>query len=330
MQILYATRENRGLTYISKGVYSMDHMIKTTQQWNATSMTGYIIPSGTLCIEIVNDQDFRAKVGDGKRSYRNLPYLTHSYYQEETIFSNTESSLKHLESLIGDKVNNDTFNDAIASLQEEIANIDFSKYATVENVESLEEIVSQLNAECDDRYHELNDKIDNIDIDLSDYAKKEELHNHDNKLILDETTASFTIEYKDILDHLDIKIYTDFTGATSTTDGTSGLVPAPLKGDQNKFLRGDGTWVSIDITPPTPSGDAITYISGRDISITTVSDNVKRIDYTGIVSNYTVKRDDVWVLEKSSSNQQKESLDLLQYLDVLTLNVGFNENDTNP
>lgn len=35
---------------------------------------------------------------------------------------------------------------------------------------------------------------------------------------------------------------TDMTGATTTTDGSHGLVPAPLAGDQNKFLRGDGTW----------------------------------------------------------------------------------------
>ena len=32
------------------------------------------------------------------------------------------------------------------------------------------------------------------------------------------------------------------TGATATTDGTSGLVPVPVAGDQNKYLRGDGTW----------------------------------------------------------------------------------------
>ena len=32
------------------------------------------------------------------------------------------------------------------------------------------------------------------------------------------------------------------TGATSTEAGTSGLVPAPQVGEQNKFLRGDGTW----------------------------------------------------------------------------------------
>lgn len=31
-------------------------------------------------------------------------------------------------------------------------------------------------------------------------------------------------------------------GASATVDGASGLVPAPKKGDQNKVLRGDGTW----------------------------------------------------------------------------------------
>ena len=33
-----------------------------------------------------------------------------------------------------------------------------------------------------------------------------------------------------------------FTGATSTTDGNVGLVPAPTKGDRTYFLKGDGTW----------------------------------------------------------------------------------------
>lgn len=36
--------------------------------------------------------------------------------------------------------------------------------------------------------------------------------------------------------------YTHFTGATALADGTQGLVPGPLAGDQNKFLKGDGTW----------------------------------------------------------------------------------------
>lgn len=36
------------------------------------------------------------------------------------------------------------------------------------------------------------------------------------------------------------------TGATAEEAGTSGFVPAPAAGDQNKFLRGDGTWAEIE------------------------------------------------------------------------------------
>lgn len=35
---------------------------------------------------------------------------------------------------------------------------------------------------------------------------------------------------------------TDFTGATASTAGVHGLVPAPASGDQEKVLHGDGTW----------------------------------------------------------------------------------------
>ncbi len=31
-------------------------------------------------------------------------------------------------------------------------------------------------------------------------------------------------------------------GATSTADGKRGIVPAPVAGDEEKFLSGDGTW----------------------------------------------------------------------------------------
>lgn len=36
--------------------------------------------------------------------------------------------------------------------------------------------------------------------------------------------------------------YSDMKGATNAADGTHGLVPAPTKGKQEQFLRGDGTW----------------------------------------------------------------------------------------
>lgn len=38
---------------------------------------------------------------------------------------------------------------------------------------------------------------------------------------------------------------TTYTGATSTANGTGGLVPAPTKGQQEKFLKADGTWGEV-------------------------------------------------------------------------------------
>lgn len=42
----------------------------------------------------------------------------------------------------------------------------------------------------------------------------------------------------------DLGLATDdpMTGASDSSGGSKGLVPAPSQGDQNKFLAGDGTW----------------------------------------------------------------------------------------
>ena len=47
----------------------------------------------------------------------------------------------------------------------------------------------------------------------------------------------------------------NMVGATSSTAGTAGLVPAPAAGDQRTFLRGDATFQSIsgNLIPITPS-----------------------------------------------------------------------------
>lgn len=39
--------------------------------------------------------------------------------------------------------------------------------------------------------------------------------------------------------------YSNFSGATSGTAGVAGLVPAPTAGQQNYFLRGNGTWYNL-------------------------------------------------------------------------------------
>lgn len=50
--------------------------------------------------------------------------------------------------------------------------------------------------------------------------------------------------------------YSAFTGATSGTAGTTGLVPAPASGETNKYLKSDGSWSTIPA-----SGSTITMSS---------------------------------------------------------------------
>ena len=53
------------------------------------------------------------------------------------------------------------------------------------------------------------------------------------------------IDIYDRIDSLQPGGGTDFTGATSSTAGKHGLVPAPQAGEQGKFLKGDGTWADV-------------------------------------------------------------------------------------
>ena len=96
-------------------------------------------------------------------------------------------------------------------------------------------------------------------------------------------------------------------GATAEADGTTGTVPVPKAGDQNKFLRGDGTWAessggnSSDNTPYTittsEDGNTFTqtYDDGRVVTITKTTTGFREIskDSGGnIVSDITTTIND--------------------------------------
>lgn len=49
----------------------------------------------------------------------------------------------------------------------------------------------------------------------------------------------------------DSAVRTAFTGASSTQHGTQGAVPRSAAGDEDKFLKGDGTWASQHNTEAT-------------------------------------------------------------------------------
>ena len=88
---------------------------------------------------------------------------------------------------------------------------------------------------------------DNVDGLLSkeDHAKYDDAnskkHAHDNKTSLDKLGESS--EGNLTFNGEEIKA-AQMTGATSTTDGVSGTVPAPKAGQEAHILNGDGTWTS--------------------------------------------------------------------------------------
>lgn len=65
-----------------------------------------------------------------------------------------------------------------------------------------------------------------------------------------------------------------FTGASQNASGVSGLVPAPIAGDQSKFLRADGSWAlpttyTLSSFGITVSSTKINYLSGVTSDIQT-------------------------------------------------------------
>lgn len=56
--------------------------------------------------------------------------------------------------------------------------------------------------------------------------------------------------------------YSDLKGATTSANGTHGLVPAPTTKDVSKYLKGDGTWDTPTTSVSTLSQDAVENILG--------------------------------------------------------------------
>lgn len=58
-------------------------------------------------------------------------------------------------------------------------------------------------------------------------------------------------------------VFQDFKGATETTDGNGGKVPKPLAGQQEKFLKADGTWG--DVPKPFNTDGHLVFPNGAEL-----------------------------------------------------------------
>lgn len=101
---------------------------------------------------------------------------------------------------------------------------------------------------------------------------------------------------------------TAFTGATAEAAGAKGLIPAPLAGDQSKFLSGDGTWKAasfsdqhVDValatttkayilgtsTTPTASGINTTAVADTGVYLDTTAGKLSATSFAGNGANLT-------------------------------------------
>lgn len=74
--------------------------------------------------------------------------------------------------------------------------------------------------------------------------------------------------------------YSAFKAATADTDGGSGLVPAPAKGKQGQYLRGDGTWA-------TPTNTTYGNASTSSAGLMSAADKSKLDGIASGANNYT-------------------------------------------
>lgn len=192
-------------------ISDLTHIIRTTKQWNTTSDKYDIIPEGVLCIELVDANKTNAKVGDGHKTFAELPYLGSG--ELSNYYTKIEADNRVLE-LIEDST--------IVRIKG-IAD-SYSKLPVKANIGDMWFVkhVSQSETNPQNHYIEYIYSKDNkweivgnapIDIDLSAYAKyideisaklkKYEtdgtFHTHANKDILDKIDVIFTQEEKEKL-----------------------------------------------------------------------------------------------------------------------------------
>ena len=267
---------------------SNEHIVRTTQQWEAAAVKYKIIPNGCLCVEFTPDGKTKIKVGDGHKYYAQLPYiggdidiheiieLIEEYVDSKEFMEIQEPVVPSVDDLpstgndVGDVrfVINDNptgehdlyipyvwFNDKWNIVGG--GNVDLSNYPTKEEMNEAIDVV-------DDKVDELSETVNTFDERITNVEDK--AHTHNNKEILDNTTASFTTQEETKLAGIEDHANNYSLPKASDTELGGIKVGEGLTIDsETGVLSADGSSYEL---PPATTTDLGGVIVGNNLSIT--------------------------------------------------------------
>lgn len=179
---------------------NVDHVIRSTTEWNSTAMKNWPVPRGCLCIELTDQKETKIKCGEGDKFYWQLPYVggkgdLSNYYTKQEV----DRLLDNLNRM----------QIASTEIYETRSKLPRSgnKLGDVRLVENPNPSVSTDPVEymwCLGKWIPLGSIFD---VDLSKYVTRAEImprvealekvaHSHPNKPILDQITAPYTTQEK--------------------------------------------------------------------------------------------------------------------------------------
>lgn len=190
---------------------SHHHVVKTSEQWNERAVEFWVVPRGCLCVELTPKGKTKIKIGEGNKYYSQLPYITDesdlSNYYTKIEIDNLFDNLQYM------SIRSTEEYDEKSDLPD-----DGNKLGDVRFVKSQSPSIKpdpDVYLWNGTRWVFVGYEIQNID--LSDYLKKDEfhllfdpvkeqvdemypkMHTHENKSVLDQITAPYTIPEKEKL-----------------------------------------------------------------------------------------------------------------------------------
>lgn len=185
----------------------LTHIVRTTEQWETTADKYEIIPEGVLCVEFTPSDRTNIKIGNGHKTFRELPYVAGNidlslyYTREET--DNRILSILNEQKVFRIKGYKKSFNELPANgtegdvwFVESTSPSEFNIYEKyIWTANNKWEFIGNSNIDIDlsqyAKKEDVENKFNDINLKLQEWVDTEKVHTHLNKEILDKTDAIF-------------------------------------------------------------------------------------------------------------------------------------------